>query len=125
MSRIVYNAIKTPDNTILVSRHRHDYKEHLDANGEVYMVDGGNEYIRRSVNKEPAEDLIVTEDDPIEVIREVLRWGTFGKNGDQPLTYVLLKDMEDAHIKAILDNYTTVYENVFKRELEYRGVDYE
>lgn len=38
---IVYSAIKTPDGTILESKHVHDYQSYLDANGETYLLDGG------------------------------------------------------------------------------------
>ena len=40
MSRLIYNAIRTPDGTVLESRHKHDYQEYQDANGLEYMVDG-------------------------------------------------------------------------------------
>ena len=33
--------MRTPDGTILESKHRHDYVTHLDANGNEYMLDGG------------------------------------------------------------------------------------
>lgn len=31
------------------------------------------------------------------------RWGTYGKNGDQPLRWVKLKDCETDHLQAILE----------------------
>ena len=120
MPDIIYSAILTPDGTLLESRHRHDYKEYVDANGETYLIDGGCNYVRSSVNKEPAEFIQLTEKDPIEVIREYWNWGSYGPSGDQPLHYVLLKDMEEDHMKAILDNCTTRWEDLFKREIEYR-----
>jgi hypothetical protein len=40
-TRIVANRIRTPDGTILESKHRHDYVTYTDANGKQYMVDGG------------------------------------------------------------------------------------
>lgn len=70
MPDIIYSAVVTPDGTLLESRHRHDYKEYVDANGETYMIDGGCDYVRSSVNKEPAKFIQLTEEDPIEVIRE-------------------------------------------------------
>lgn len=66
---LIYNAVRTPDGTILESRHVHDYATHLDANGDEYMVDGGFDYLRRSVNKVPAEDLSLYSDEKHEVIR--------------------------------------------------------
>ena len=39
------------------------------------MIDGGLDYIRTSVNKEPAESLALYDDEPFEKIREVVcRW---------------------------------------------------
>lgn len=98
--KMILNRIKTPDGTILTSHHVHDYKSHLDANGEVYTVDGGNQYSRVSINKTPAEDLRVYSDAPFEVIRESFYRGGRGKDGKQPLTWVALKDMEDEWLEA-------------------------
>lgn len=126
MSKIVYNAIRTPDGTLLESRHQHDYKEYLDANGEVYMLDGGcSGYSRGSINIEKAERIVFTEDDPIEVIREYWSWGSYGKSGKEPLHYILLKDMSNEHIQAILDSGQQLRHNLLQRELKYRGVEYE
>lgn len=118
--KIILNRIKTPDGTVLTSHHRHDYKQHRDENGELYVTDGGTAYLRRSMNNEPYEDLTVYSDDPFELIRESLYWGTYGKDGDQPLKWVLLKDMSNDHIQAIIDDgYVDVIEYMTK-ELEYR-----
>ena len=78
---ILKNSIKTPDGTILVSRHRHDYVSHNDTNGETYFIDGGNSYFRGSLNKVPAEDLSITTEDDFDLIREGFEWGSYGKNG--------------------------------------------
>ena len=59
--RIVLNAIETPDGTVLVSRHRHDYREHTDANGSTYAVDGGSDYLKRSGPRNYAELSIYLE----------------------------------------------------------------
>lgn len=43
----------------------------------------------------------VCEED-FESAKKIARWGTYGKNGDQPLTYVRLIDCSTDHLKAIL-----------------------
>ena len=87
--RLLRNAIKTPDGTLLESRFRHDYKEHKDmVSGEVYIVDGGLDYIRCSLNDVKPTKLHLYEDDPHEKIREEFSWGSYGINGDQPLHHI-------------------------------------
>jgi len=123
MTHIVANRMRTPDGTILHSMHRHDYVSHIDANGEEYMLDGGNDYIRTSVNEIPAEYLTVYASDDHSVIREVFTWGTRGPNGDQPIRRIYLKDMETDHINAILETQTHItscVRTIFENELEYR-----
>lgn len=100
---IVYNAIRTPDNTILESKHVHDYVCHKDANGDYYSNDGGQEYFHRTVNKIPAEDLSLYSDAPHEQIREVVSRGSRGKSGREELKYILLKDIDDQYLQAIID----------------------
>ena len=105
LPRKVYaSRIRTPDGTILQSFHRHDYKEYKDTvSGETYIIDGGIDYFRGSINKVKAEDLTVYVDDPFEVKREVPVWGTYGKNGDKELRWVSVSEMEDAHIEALVN----------------------
>ena len=126
MSTLVYNAICTPDGTVLESTHRHDYKAYLDKNGKEYMVDGGLEYIRRNVHAEaPYEELSVYSTDGHDKVREVVKWGTYGINGDQPLTRILLKDMSTEHIQACLDNVPRMhpaYKEAFEEELKLRSI---
>jgi len=126
MSTLVYNAIRTPDGTVLESLHRHDYKTYLDKNGKEYMVDGGLEYVRRNVHDSaPYEDLSVYTTDGHDKVREVVKWGTYGINGDQPLTRILLKDMSTEHIQACLDNVPQMhpaYKEAFKEELKLRSI---
>lgn len=40
-NRILVNAIRTPDGTLLHSKHRHDCVIYKDKNGKEYGVDGG------------------------------------------------------------------------------------
>ena len=99
---ILSNRMRTPDGTILESLHRHHYVTHLDANGKEYMLDGGLDYVRSSANGDE-EFLTVEYDDPHEVIRLLVKWGTYGKNGDEPLKYVAIADLDPYHLRAILD----------------------
>jgi len=125
MNRLLRNAIQTSDGTVLESRHRHDYKEYEDDNGEVYIVDGGLDYQRRSVNHNtPATDLSLAESDPHLVVREKVTWGTYGKEGDQPLSYIAISNMETEHLQAVLDTQKRMYPQVrdlMQAELEYRN----
>lgn len=36
---LLYNAIKCPDGTLLVSRHQHDFQMHRQKDGREYYVD--------------------------------------------------------------------------------------
>ena len=122
--QILHNSIRTPDGTILTSRSVHDYVVYDDANGLQYMVDGGRNYLRRTVHKDhPYEELCIYVGDPHEKIREVFTWGTYGKDGCQPLQFVLLKDLSDNHIQAIIDtqNHMPAYlMDMFINEQRYR-----
>ena len=126
MSTLVYNAIRTPDGTVLESKHRHDYVVYVDKNGKEYMVDGGLEYIRRNVHDDaPYEELSVYTTDGHDRVREVVKWGTYGRDGNQPLTYILLKDMNTEHIHACLENVPSMhpaYKKSFKEELKLRSL---
>ena len=125
MSRLVYNAIRTPDGTLLESTHVHDFKAHEDANGETYVVDGGLDYLKRSSgHKEPAEELSLSVDDPQEQVGKVVKWGNYGINGDSPLEWKSLRDMRLDHLKACVTNVPTmkaVVRTCMLREIEWRG----
>ena len=122
---IIANKIRTPDGTILQSFHRHDYKTYLDDNSFEYMVDGGTDYLRRNViDGAPYEELSVYSDAPFEIIRQELHWGTRGKDGDQPLVYKPLCELNTDHIQAILNTQTHIQPwlyRIFEQELEYRN----
>lgn len=100
--KLIASKMKTPDGTILHSKHAHDYVSHKDANGKTYALDGGNEYIRVVGDILDLEDVSVYEDAPFEILRENLFWGTYGKDGDQPFKKVTLSEMSDDHIKAVI-----------------------
>lgn len=125
MPEFLVNAIITPDGTRLESVHRHDYQEHIDSiSGELYFTDGGLEYTRRSINIAPATDVSVTTKDAHEVIRQAFKWGTHGKDGNQPLRRIPVADLEVDHIKAILATQTQLkadIRRIFVNELAFRA----
>ena len=123
MRKLILNRIRTPDQTILTSRHRHDFKSHKDKNGEIYMNDGGIDYIKRSVNIKPYEDLSLYTTDSFEKLREGLEWATYGKNGDEELKYKSISNMSTKHINAVLLNCTVAdyMKELFEKELIHRN----
>lgn len=123
--RIIQNMIRTPDGTVLVSGSIHDFKVHKDDNGKEYMVDGGRSYLKRAfVKDDPYDELSLFEGDPHDKIRSNFTWGTRGINGDEPLDFILLKDLDYDHIKAIIETQKHLPEymvDIFKAELERRN----
>lgn len=121
---LVLNRMKTPDGTVLISKHRHDYVTHVDAiSGEEYMLDGGTDCQRHSVNIAPMVDMSVYSNDPHEYVREGFYWGTRGVCGTKPVEYKPLNELSEDHIKAILDTQYQLSQwrkDVFKNELKFR-----
>ena len=123
--QLLHSSIRTPDGTILTSKHRHDYVSYVDKNGLTYILDGGTDYIRTSINVEKAEDLSLYSDDAHEKLREVISRGGRGKNGDEELKYVLLKDIDDEWLQAIieyeeLNRPNNKYLPVYREEVKFR-----
>jgi len=122
---LLVNSIRTPDGTILTSRHRHDYVCHEDkVTGTRYCLDGGDAY-RRINNGGLYVDLAVYSDDSFEKIREGLERGSTGKNHDQDFVWVKLKDMSDAWLGELIpwieDNQpNNKYKKYYLQEIEYR-----
>jgi hypothetical protein len=122
----IYSGLKTPDGTILHSKHRHDCVMHKDANGKVYMIDGGADsgYTRCSGHKD--EELIeVYSDEPFEKVRQYCYRMSLGdpKSKDYPKQQIVfLKDMTDEHLNALLTYCLPVnqYLPLYKQEIEYR-----
>ena len=121
MNNLIYNAIRTPDGTILESRSVHDFVGYTDANGKFYAADGGLEYLKRCGDND-YEELSLTLEDDFSKIRRVVTWGTRGKYGDQSLKKVKIKDMDLQHIKAVLElpYITGKFKDVLEKELEFR-----
>jgi len=58
-----------------------------------------------------------------QLVRDWMTWGTYGKSGKEPLRFVLLKNMSDEHIQAVLDTQPQIsrfYRREFKNELKLR-----
>ncbi len=120
--QLIRNAIQTPDGTILVSKYRHDYRSHNDANGKVYVVDGGLDYVRTTVHDDQIS-LALYDTEPHEVQAQYLTWGSFGIRGDQPRRDIPIAEMETSHLEAVLRECrpTEVLKNCMKKELELRN----
>lgn len=125
--RYLYNAIRTPDGTVIESLHVHDYREYTDKNGYTYMVDGGHNYLRRNIHIEaPYIELSIEDDSKFETRREYLKWGSNYDKDMNPLPKTIwkpIKELDTDHIEAILEgNFTNneIYLDTFKKELEWR-----
>ena len=118
--QILVSMMICPDGHILRSRHRHDFQEYKDIDGNYFFLDGGQAYTRHSGN---GKLLTITTDDSHSIIREHFDWGSRGQAGDKPLHYIVLKDMEDSHINAILETQLHIsidVRKVFENEQQFR-----
>lgn len=120
---LIANRLQTPDGTILWSRHVHDYVEYQDENGEIYILDGGTEYVRKSINVVPATSLCICSNDDFEVIRQYMLRGTFDKDGNR--IWIPLCKMNNLHLIGVLDynenlKITSKFDQFIKKEIEYR-----
>lgn len=107
---IIQNALKITEDgivTYLPSVNRHHFNKYTFKDGSSVFVDGGNDYYRTggdakaSVNAK-VEDWSLDDTAKLPELKKKLLWGTYGKDGKQPLKYILLKDCEVGHLKAIL-----------------------
>ena len=126
--QLIYNSVKCLNcGEILISYHRHDYKTCECENKT--MVDGGLEYLRfGGKDLSLVENNCLYDDEPFEVIREHMFRGGRGVNGDEPLKYVLLKDINDDWLNAIIDYENRIrpnnkYLKYYNKELEYRKLN--
>lgn len=115
---------------IIESKHVHDY---VTCSCGSVSADGGKDYLKRTGFSEDYLDLSeVTsenEEDWFEKVRETFTWSSRGKLGNEPLHQILLKDLTDEHLKSVIDTQWHIkgsyVEEYMKKELEYRGIDYE
>jgi hypothetical protein len=102
--KIIQNAVFSRyDNKFYKSTHRHDFVSFPISEDKTGFIDGGEDYIRCSFNStcDLIEDYSLYASDSLRIIHEKLLWGTYGKDGKESLTYVLLKDRETSHLNAI------------------------
>ena len=122
--KLLANRWQCPDGTILESKHRWDFVGYKDeVTGKEYFVDGGLDYIRVSLGM---KNLCVTTASPFEEQREAFKWGSYGKNGDEELHYIALKDLSTEHICNIIRTQKQIPGYVLEllqKELEYRKED--
>jgi hypothetical protein len=118
---LIYNAIQTPDGTILESHHRHECVSHVDENGFKYFVDGGLAYCRIGCAQAAPAPKILSKSLPSCPLNEAVRlpiWGTFGKRGEEKLKYVAIADMDTEHIQKVLDTQDVLEQIKFLMEWE-------
>lgn len=126
MNKILLNRIRTPDGTILTSRHVHDYVHYRDKNGHHYIVDGGNYYLKRVIPIVPYEELSVDDDGTFETRRNACEWGQnydINRNRLPKTVFHPIKDLPTDHILAILKNVKridAIWKDTMIKELDYR-----
>ena len=119
--QLVYNSVECLKcGSILVSHHRHDYKTCGCENNT--MVDGGVSYSRYGgVEMKFVKPFRIYDDDTFENVRGYATRGGRGINGDEPLTYVKIKDMNDDWLDAVLDYGGPIWHiELIKKEILYR-----
>jgi len=132
---LIKNSYITPDGTVLISEHTHDYKSHKDKiTDKIYAIDGGNDYSRTIGDIEDCIDnrIFVKEGESFtkekfELIRNNFKWGTYGKNGKSPLKLKNLNELSNEHIDNILKTQTHLkhlVRGLFLIEKEYRIKNY-
>jgi hypothetical protein len=108
--------------TIIVSLTVHDFQKC--ECGQV-MVDGGREYAKFSGKEEDIEQLYLWDESTNKDFENKLIWGTRGRDGNGPLIFMLVKDLETSHIESIVKNQiqiSSMYKSVFKSELRRRKI---
>lgn len=121
MRQLVYNAVKCLEcGDTIVSYHRHDYKTCECPNSA--MVDGGTAYGRYgAMDMDRIVKIDVYDDDDFEIVRKHATRGSRGPNGDQPLSWIAICDMDDDYLHAVLDYGGPEWHlNIIKKEIKYR-----
>ena len=128
MSQLLVNKIICPDGTVLESRHRHDYQEHEQEDGRVYLIDGGLDYQRIGFSDTKFTNCTYYVGDDHSKIREHFEWTRHMDADGNPLPVyevVLLKDITDSHLDALIEwtkeDYPQYVNDLFVAEKEWRN----
>lgn len=115
--QIVYNAVECLKcDQIISSHYTHDYK-HCECGHA--MVDGGMSYER--YGGEEINKITIYADDDFSIVRKVATRGSRGPNGDQPLSWIAICDMDDDYLQAVLDYGGPEWHlELIKKEIEWR-----
>lgn len=119
MERILYNAIMTPDGTILESWSPHDFVTHTDKNGNFYFVDGGLQgYNRRSAHGDEVELTQVYK--PHDHAHNRKYYHLY-EDGAWMALYWVSEDKLRQRYALVADNYGDIHKEMLELELEWRG----
>lgn len=110
-------------NDIIESYDIHDFK-YCKCNKTA--VDGGTDYIRRIGDK--YTEMSLYSNNKFSILREHITRGGRGINGDEPLKYVKLSEINDNWLINLIDYETrlrpyNIYLPLYKIELEYRKIN--
>lgn len=109
---------------VLISRHRHDYV--MCGCDNKTMLDGGTEYQRFGGKVLKYVDLSGTIylSDGFEKCRTAPIWGSYGKDGTEPVKYMSVSEMDTEHLGAVIKEMGPRIEkwrlDLMKQELEDR-----
>ena len=126
MKNLIFNSVICLEcGEQLITHHQHDFKKCSCENGA--FIDGGVEGYTRYGAKdlEKLQPFQIWDNDKFEVVRFYLERGSYGKNFDEPLHYIKLKDMTDEHLQNVI-NYEEEHRpdnrflRFYKKEQKYR-----
>jgi len=125
MKNLIFNSVICLEcGEQLISRHRHDYKS-CSCENQVFN-DGGLDYQRfGGKNLDLIQSHCIYDNSDFSTIRFYLERGSYGKNFDEPLHYIKLKDMTDEHLQNVIDyeeehNPDNRFLKFYKKEQKYR-----
>lgn len=130
MKTIVFNGLRTPDGTILHSTYRHDFVGYIDKNGKKYIIDGGNDYVRRSNNGDEVT-ITVYSDEPFKRVRRFAfrkGYGELGTSDYGIYRITFLDEMTDGYLLGAIKYLKEIHQtnnNHFKllmKEAKFRKI---